>query len=128
MSAVILKIGNVDLSGITKQEGVRIRSSPVFGAEFTNVKGVKRRQVIGEWIDLSADFDLLPEATAAAVVAACSADTVTVQYKNPNNTVTVFERPSVESVPVFAESEEDDANSYWNLSLSMTRPLKGDGL
>ena len=128
MSAVILKIGNVDLSGITKQEGVRIRSSPVFGAEFTNVKGVKRRQVIGEQIDLSADFDLLPEATAAAVVAACSADTVTVQYKNPNNTVTVFERPLVESVPVFAESEEDDANSYWNLSLSMTCPLKGDGL
>lgn len=125
MSAIILKIGNVDLSGITEQEGVIIRSSPIFGAEFTNVKGIKRRKCIGKQIDLSADFNTLPESLAKSVVNACDADTVTVEYRNPNYDTAVFERPTIEAIPVFSEN---DGQSYWNISVSMTCPLKGDGL
>lgn len=125
MSAVILKIGNADLSMITEQEGVRIRSSPVFSDEFTNVKGVKRRKVLGVQVDLSAELTMVPEAVASAVVTACNADAVSVSYKNPNAVTTVFERPEIEIIPVFAESDD---NSYWNISISMTCPLTGSGL
>ncbi len=102
-----------------------IRSSPVFGAEFTNVKGIRRRKCIGRQIDLSADFNNLSESIAKSVVSACDADTVTVSYRNPNHDTAVFERPVIEAVPVCGDA---DGESYWNISLSMTCPLKGDGL
>ncbi|MCM1579412.1 MAG: hypothetical protein NC078_11500 [Ruminococcus sp.] len=50
---------------------------------------------------------------------------MTVTYKCPEQTVTEFDRPSFRCVPVF----EDGVTSYYNISLSMTCPLKkGYGL
>lgn len=125
MAAIILKIGNVDLSDVTEQEGVQIRSSPVFGEEFTNVKGIRRRKILGEQIDISASFDSLSEETAKKIAAVCNADSVTVDYLDPNAASADFERPSVIAAPEFEDSE---GNLYWRLSISMTCPLKGNGL
>ena len=125
MAATILKIGSVDLSMITEQEGVRIHTSPVYGAEFTSVTGKKRKKVLGESVDISADFNHLPEDKAAQIVSALRNDKVAVEYKDPTVQTAVFDRPEFESVPDFAASENE---RYWNISVSMTCPLKGDGL
>ena len=125
MTAVILKIGSVDLSMITEQEGVRIHTSPVYDDEFTSVTGKKRQRVLGESVDISADFNHVPEDMAAKIVSALRNDTVTVKYKDPTVQTAVFDRPEFESVPDFAASEDE---RYWNISISMTCPLKGDGL
>ena len=125
MAAVILKIGSVDLSMITEQEGVRIRTVPAYGAEFTSITGKKHKKVLGESVDISADFNHVPEDMAAKIVNALRNDTVTVQYKDPTVQTAVFDRPEFESVPDFAASEDE---RYWNISVSMTCPLKGDGL
>ena len=125
MTAVILKIGSVDLSMITEQEGVRIHTSPVYDDEFTSVMGKKRRKVLGESVDISANFNHVPEDMAAKIVSALRNDTVTVKYKDPTVQTAVFERPDFESVPDFAASEDE---RYWNISVSMSCPLKGDGL
>lgn len=125
MAAVILKIGDVDLSDITEQEGVDISTSPVYGAEFTSVTGKKRKKVLGESVSISASFNHLPEEKAAAIVKACRNDTVTVEYKDPTVQTAVFDRPSIRSVPDFAASEDE---RYWNISVDMTCPIKGDGL
>ena len=125
MAATILKIGGVDLSMITEQEGVRIHTSPVYGAEFTSVTGKKRKKVLGESVDITADFNHLPEDKAAQIVSALRNDTVTVEYKDPTVQTAVFDRPEYESVPDFAASENE---RYWNISVSMSCPLKGDGL
>ena len=81
MSAIILKIGSVDLSDITEQEGVDISTSPVFGAEFTSVTGKKRTKVLGESVSISASFNHLHEEKAAAIVNACKNDTVRLLYR-----------------------------------------------
>ena len=125
MAATILKIGGVDLSMITEQEGVRIHTSPVYGAEFTSVTGKKRKKVLGESVDISADFNHLPEDKAAQIVSALRNDKVAVEYKDPTVQTAVFDRPEFESVPDFAPSEDE---RYWNISVSMVCPLKGDGL
>lgn len=125
MAATILKIGGVDLSMITEQEGVRIHNSPVYRDEFTNVKGKKRQKVIGESVDISADFNHVPEDTAIRIVNALKNDTVEVEYKDPTVQTAAFDRPTFESVPDFAASEDE---RYWNISVSMVCPLKGDGL
>ena len=125
MSAIILKIGSVDLSDITEQEGVDISTSPVYGAEFTSITGKKRKKLLGESVSISASFNNLPEDKAAAIVNACKNDTVTVEYKDPTVQTAVFDRPEFESVPDFAASENE---RYWNISVSMVCPLKGDGL
>lgn len=125
MSAIILKIGIVDLSDITEQEGVDINTSPVYGAKFTSVTGKKRKKVLGENVSISASFNHLSETQAAAIVSACKNDTVTVTYKDPTEQTAVFDRPNIRSVPDFAASEDE---RYWNISVDMTCPLKGDGL
>ena len=125
MAATILKIGGVDLSMITEQEGVRIHTSPVYGAEFTSVTGKKRKKVLGESVDIIADFNHLLEDKAAQIVSALRNDKVAVEYKDPTVQTAVFDRPEFESVPDFAASENE---RYWNISVSMTCPLKGDGL
>ena len=125
MSAIILKIGSVDLSDITEQEGVDISTSPVYGAEFTSITGKKWKKVLGESVSISASFNNLPEDKAAAIVNACKNDTVTVTYKDPTDQTAVFDRPNIRSVPDFAASEDE---RYWNISVDMTCPLKGDGL
>lgn len=125
MAATILKIGGVDLSMITEQEGVRIHTYPVYGAEFTSVTGKKRKKVQGESVDITADFNHLPEDKAAQIVSALRNDKVAVEYKDPTVQTAVFDRPEFESVPDFAASENE---RYWNISVSMTCPLKGDGL
>lgn len=125
MAAVILKIGSVDLSMITEQEGVRIHTAPVYDDEFTSVTGKKRKRVLGESVDISADFNHVPEDKAAKIVNALRNDTVTVEYKDPTVQTAVFDRPDFESVPDFAASEDE---RYWNISVSMSCPLKGDGL
>ena len=125
MAATIFKIGGVDLSMITEQEGVRIRTAPVYDDEFQSVKGKKRRKVLGESVDISASFNHVPEDIAAQIVSACRSDSVTVEYKDPIVTSAVFDRPEYESVPDFAASEDE---RYWNISVSMSCPLKGDGL
>ena len=125
MAAVILKIGSVDLSMITEQEGVRIHTSPVYDDEFTSVTGKKRKRVLGESVDISADFNHVPEDMAAKIVNALKNDNVVVEYKDPTVQTAVFDRPEYESVPDFAASENE---RYWNISVSMSCPLKGDGL
>ena len=125
MAAVILKIGGVDLSMITEQEGVRIHTSPVYDDEFTSVAGKKRKRVLGESVDISADFNHVHEDMAAKIVNALKNDNVVVEYKDPTVQTAVFDRPEFESVPDFAASENE---RYWNISVSMTCPLKGDGL
>ena len=126
MAATILKIGDADLSMITEQEGVRIRTSPVFGESFTSVTGKTISNILGVSIDISASFNHVPEDIAAQIVAACKNDKVTVSYKDPNPTSAEFERPTYESVPDFAASEDE---RYWNISVSMSCPLKsGSGL
>lgn len=126
MAATILKIGDADLSMITEQEGVRIRTSPVFGENFTSVTGKTISNILGVSIDISASFNHVPEDIAAQITAACKNDKVTVSYKDPNPTSAEFERPTYESVPDFAASEDE---RYWNISVSMSCPLKsGSGL
>ena len=125
MAAVMLKIGGVDLSMITEQEGVHIRTSPVVESAFTSVTGKKRQKIIGESVDISADFNHVPEDMAVRIVNALKNDTVTVEYKDPTVQTAVFDRPTFESVPDFAASEDE---RYWNISVSMICPLKGDGL
>lgn len=125
MAAVILKIGGVDLSMITEQEGVRIRTVPVYGAEFTSITGKKQKKVLGESVDISASFNHVHEDMAAQIVSALKNDEVTVEYKDPTVQTAVFDRPEYESVPDFAASENE---RYWNISVSMVCPLKGDGL
>lgn len=125
MAATILKIGSVDLSMITEQEGVRIHTSPVYGAEFTSITGKKHKKVLGESVDISADFNHVPEDMAAKIVNALKNDNVVVEYKDPTVQMAVFDRPEFESVPDFAASENE---RYWNISVSMVCPLKGDGL
>ena len=125
MSAIILKIGSVDLSDITEQEGVDINTSPVYGAEFKSITGKKRKKVLGESVSISASFNNLPEDKAAAIVNACKNDTVTVTYKDPTDQTAVFDRPNIRSVPDFAASKDE---RYWNISVDMVCPLKGDGL
>lgn len=125
MAAVILKIGSVDLSMIAEQEGVRIHTAPVYGEKFTNVLGKERKKLIGESIDISAEFGNVPEELAKKIVSACENDNIPVEFKNPNTVTAIFDRPSVDAVPSFAASEDE---RYWNISLSMVCPLKGDGL
>lgn len=125
MAATILSIGGVDLSMITEQEGVRIHNAPVYGAEFTSITGKKRKKVLGESVDISADFNHVPEDMAAKIVNALKNDNVVVKYKDPTVQTAVFDRPEFESVPDFAASENE---RYWNISVSMVCPLKGDGL
>ena len=125
MVAVILKIGGVDLSMITEQEGVRIHTSPVYDDEFTSVAGKKRKRVLGESVDISADLNHVHEDMAAKIVNALKNDNVVVEYKDPTVQTAVFDRPEFESVPDFAASEDE---RYWNISVSMVCPLKGDGL
>lgn len=125
MAATILRIGSVDLSMITEQEGVRIHTAPVYGAEFTSITGKKHKKVLGESVDITADFSHVPEDRAAKIVNALRNDTVTVEYKDPTVQTAVFDRPEFESVPDFAASENE---RYWNISVSMVCPLKGDGL
>ena len=125
MAATILRIGSVDLSMITEQEGVDINTSPVYGAEFTSITGKKRKKLLGESVSISASFNHLPEDKAAAIVNACKNDTVAVTYKDPTDQTAVFDHPNIRSVPDFAASENE---RYWNISVDMTCPLKGDGL
>ena len=125
MAATILRIGSVDLSMITEQEGVDINTSPVYGAEFTSITGKKRKKLLGESVSISASFNHLPEDKAAAIVNACKNDTVAVTYKDPTDQTAVFDHPNIRSVPDFAASEDE---RYWNISVDMTCPLKGDGL
>ena len=125
MAVTILNIGGVDLSMITEQEGVRIHTSPVYDDEFTSVMGKKRRKVLGESVDISADFNHVPEDMAAKIVSACHADNIKVEYNDPNVQTAIFDRPEIVSVPDFAASKDE---RYWNISISMTCPLKGDGL
>ena len=102
-----------------------ISTSPVYGAEFTSITGKKRKKVLGESVSISASFNNLPEDKAAAIVNACKNDTVTVTYKDPTDQTAVFDYPNIRSVPDFAASKDE---RYWNISVDMTCPLKGDGL
>lgn len=124
MNDTILKIGEADMSEHVICEAVDISTSPVWSDSFTAVSGKERKKCLGVRVELSADFSVLDGAAAAALINACNADAVSVVYKCPAKTVTVFDRPSVRCVPVF----NDGAVDYWNISVSMTCPLKGDGL
>ena len=125
MAAVILKIGNADLSDITEQDGVQINTAPVFGDSFVNVKGQTVRKLLGVSVNISADFELVPQDTAARIVSACSAEKVTIEYLTPLADSAEFERPSVTAVPSF---EDSSGVMYWSLSVNASCPLKGDGL
>ena len=80
---------------------------------------------LGESVDISADFNHVHEDMAAKIVNALKNDNVVVEYKDPTVQTAVFDRPEFESVPDFAASEDE---RYWNISVSMVCPLKGDGL
>lgn len=123
MSAVILKIGSVDLSDYCECQQVSITNSPVFSDGFVNVLGRTRRTVIGDQIQLSASFGLIPESVAKAIRNACSASSVTVEYKDPVPVTTVFERPTFSRNVDFEVGED---TQMWNCSVSMTCPLKRD--
>lgn len=124
--AVILKIGAADLSAYCECQNVSINTSPVFGEGFVNVLGKNVREVIGNQIQLSASFGLLPQKVALDLRNACSAKSVTVEYKDPAHVSAVFERPSF-SRNVDVEIGED--KQLWNCSVSMTCPLlRDDGL
>lgn len=121
--ASVIRIGGVDMSEYA--EDVQVRTSPVFGAEFTNAKGKKRRNILGQQVDISAAFYDIPAGIAAALVQACSKDRVEVSCSYPINCNGEFERPSVNAEMSFLGS---DGVRHWNISLSMTCPLMGDGL
>lgn len=124
MNDTILKIGDVDMTMHVICEAVDITETPVYSDVFTAVTGEDRKTCIGVKVDLSAEFSVLREEAARALKNACNADKVTVTYKCPGQTVTVFDRPVFRCAPVF----EDGVTSYHNISLSMSCPLKGDGL
>ena len=121
--AVILKIGLVDLSDYCECQQVSITNSPVFSEGFVNVLGKTKRTVIGDQIQLSASFGLIPESVAKAIRNACSASSVTVEYKDPVPVTTVFERPTFSRNVDFEVGED---TQMWNCSVSMTCPLKRD--
>ena len=121
---IILKIGDVDMSEHVICEAVDINRSPVWSDSFTAVNGEEKKKCLGVRIALSADFSVLDGTAAAALVSACNADSVSVTYKCPAPETAVFDRPSLRCVPVFNDGEVD----YWNISVSMTCPLKGSGL
>lgn len=123
--AILLKIGDVDLSGYTLQGQVKVNRTPVYANQsFTNVKGVVRKRFLGWKIDISATFGDLPQAVVAQIMTACKSD-VSITYLDPNETTATFERPSVSSA---VEWESDEDTQFWSVSLSATCPLLGDGL
>lgn len=123
--AILLKIGDVDLSGYTLQGQVKVNKSPVYaGQSFTNVKGVVRKRFLGWKLDLSASFGNLPRDVVAQIMTACESD-VSITFLDPNETTATFERPSVSSA---VEWESDEDTQFWSISLSATCPLLGDGL
>lgn len=124
MNTVILKIGSVDMTEDVLCEGVTIGTEAVYTNAFTAVTGKEKKTRLGDRISISASFSVLDESKAKAIVNACNSDSVTVSYADPFPSSAVFDRPSVTSVPSF----EDGEVSYWNISLSMTCPLKGNGL
>lgn len=124
MNDVILKIGSVDMTENAECEAVSISTEAVYTNAFTAVTGEEKKTRLGDKVSISASFNILTEDKAKAVVTACNADKVTVDYADPFPCSAVFDRPSVTSVPVFFDGEI----SYWNISLSMVCPLKGNGL
>lgn len=124
MNDTILKVGNVDMTEYVICEAVDVTETPVYSDSFTAVTGEERKTCIGVKVDLSAEFSVLDEALAAALKNACANEKVTVTYKCPEETVTEFDRPSFRCTPVFTDGVTD----YYNISLSMTCPLKGNGL
>ena len=123
--AILLKIGDVDLSGYTLQGKVNVNKSPVYaGQSFTNVKGVVRKKFLGWKLDISAAFGDLPKDVVARIMTACEND-VSITFLDPNETTATFERPSVSSA---VEWESDEDTQFWSVSLSATCPLLGDGL
>ena len=124
MSDVILKIGSVDMSEDVICEAVDINTAPVWSDSFTAVNGEEKKKCLGVSVDLSANFQVLDNDKAAALVSACNSEKVSVTYKCPSEVVTVFDRPSLRIVPVF----NDGVTDYWNISVSMSCPLKGSGL
>ena len=83
MNDTILKIGNVDMSEHVICEAVDISTAPVYSDSFTAVNGKERKKCLGVSVSLSADFQVLSDTVAAALVTACNADEVTVKYKCP---------------------------------------------
>ncbi len=124
MDPVILKIGSADMSYDVICEAVDIDKSPVWSEKFTAVNGVERKKCLGESVSISADFRILTKEKFGKLMAACNSDKVTVVYAAPYEESAEFDRPSVRCSPVF----EDGVTSYWNVSVSMVCPLKGDGL
>lgn len=123
--AIILKIGDVDLSGYTLQGQVKVNRTPVYSDQsFKNVKGVVRKRFLGWKFDLSADFGDLPKDVVSQIMTACEND-VSITFLDPNETTATFERPSVSSA---VEWESDEDTQFWSVSLSATCPLLGDGL
>lgn len=124
MNDTVLKIGDVDMTMHVICEALDITETPVYSDGFKAVTGEERKRCMGVRVELSAEFSVLDESVAGALKAACASEKVTVTYKCPGQTVTEFDRPTFRCTPVF----EDGVTSYHNISLSMTCPLKGDGL
>lgn len=124
MNDTILKIGDVDMTEHVICEAVDITETPVYSDSFTAVTGEERKTCIGVKVDLSAEFSVLDETVAIALKNACLDEKVGVIYKCPAETSAVFDRPTFRCSPVFTDGVTD----YYNISLSMTCPLKGDGL
>lgn len=124
MNDTVLKIGDVDMTMHVICEAVDITETPVYSDSFTAVTGAERKKCIGVRVDLSADFSILDSSIAISLKNACKSETVKVQYKCPEKTETVFDRPTFRCTPVFQDGQID----YYDVSLSMTCPLKGNGL
>ena len=120
----ILAVGSADMTEFVECEAVSIEKSPVWSEEFTAVNGVQRKKCLGVSVSISADFKILTKEKLAELVSACGSDKVSVAYAAPNAETAEFDRPTYSISPVF----EDGITSYWNVSVSMSCPLKGDGL
>lgn len=123
--AVILKIGDVDLSGYALQGKVKVKKEPVYdGNQFTNVYGQTVKTYLGDKISLNASFENLPASVAAKIQTACSGN-VEITYLNPNETSVSFERPSTEAAVAW---EEDEDTQYWSINIAADCPLLSGGL
>lgn len=123
--SIILQIGSVDMSDYVEQSSVNISTAPVYsGVSFTNIFGQEIKEYLGERVNISASFDGIPEDVMLKINAACSLDTVSITYSDPDEQTVAFEHPSVNR----AMSYTDGVTTYWDMSLSAVCSLKSDSL
>lgn len=121
----ILKIGKVDVSDIC-QVGLSIQSSPVYDSTtFTNMLGQEISSLLGISITIQANFDGVDQQTAAKILGYKNAESVSVTYRYPDELTDTFRTPAITGVMDYEDSE---GIQHWNISISMTCPLSGEGL